>query len=269
MKNKWIRKGNCLAALIGGLLLVGSLGTLPARAQTAPDMGAIRKEFALKDATIAALRLQLAAKEAEIASLRRQLSSQSVPSVEATPQATPQANPTQPVLPLASAAFAPDALPVIRTRAAQGPSVVNGLVTRLYAADLAVTDSSVEFIDTPWEGKTLANAGNLHYLLFNGQRAGDSITFAFRVSRAGTYTVETAQYCTGDQGRYKVEIDGVALQSEMDFGNNNRQPLGKVSLSEGDHTLTYRADGTASDAAGYKVKGIGARFWAIDFVAAA
>lgn len=261
MKNKWTKKANCLVALFGGLLLVGSLGTLPVRAQTGPNMEAIRKDFALKDATIAALRLQLAAKDTEIASLRRQLSSQSVPSVVAIP-------PMQAVLPQASAASVPDELPVIRTRAAQGPSIVDNQVTRLYAANLAVIDSSAVFIDTPWEGKTLVNAGNLHYLLFHGQRAGDYITFGFQVNRPGTYTVETAQFCTGGQGRYKVEIDGAALEPEMDFGNNNRQPLGKVSLSKGDHTLTYRADGTASDVAGYKVNGIVARIWAIDFVTA-
>lgn len=79
--------------------------------------------------------------------------------------------------------------------------------------------------------------------------------------------VETGQYCIGGQGRYKVELDGVALGQEMDFGHNNRQKQGAIRLSEGNHTLTYRADGTASDIAGHRVPGIQARIYSIDFTA--
>ena len=226
-------------------LLMGAI--CPAlRAQTAPSVetprsvDAIRREFAAKDETIAYLRRQLAVKDGEIAALRSQLS---------------------------AATEAPVAAPVWpRTRPASGPSNIGGGTGTLQAIDLAVLDSTAPCVDTPYEGKTLANAGKLHYLFFDAKQAGDYVTFAFQVSEAGNYSLETSQYCIGGQGRYKVEVDGVALAQEMDFGDNLVRRQGKATLTKGDHTLTYRATGVADDVAGYRVPGIGARLCSIDFL---
>lgn len=225
------------------LLLACGLACSALYAQAAPGVGtpksmeAIRKEFAAKDT--------------EIAGLRRQL-----------PAAPLPLRPSSPPMDTAGVPA------IVRTRPAHGQSTIGSGTSRLYATDLGVTDSSAAFVDTPCEGKTLANAGSLHYLLIDGKQTTDYVTFAFHVSQAGKYSVQTVQYCAGGQGRYKVEVDGIALGQEMDFGDNQARTQGQVALDEGAHTLTYRATGIADDVAGYKVQGTAARLYCIDFVSA-
>ena len=95
MKNhKPLWRAKFFAVLIGGPFAIAASSVQPTCAQNAPEVNAIRRGFAAKDAEIAALNAELARQKAEPLTLRKQLSSQNASS----PSDLPPANALPPQL---------------------------------------------------------------------------------------------------------------------------------------------------------------------------
>ncbi|MGD7704947.1 heparinase II/III domain-containing protein [Microlunatus sp. Y2014] len=112
--------------------------------------------------------------------------------------------------------------------------------------DLTITDQSVEV-------REFADSGTMQ---LEAAAADASVSFAF-TAEAGNYDLDLLPFHAGTYGRYEISVDD-AVVTEHDFFDTSSGvaeffTLGRLDLTAGDHTITFRCLGKADASGGFKM----------------
>lgn len=128
-------------------------------------------------------------------------------------------------------------------------SVSSGEIAAASILDTATTNNSGEV-------KTVSVDG-IPCVFFRASAPDDAVTFTFPVEKAGSYQLNLTLPKSPAYGNYQMYLDGTAIGSVYQgYAADvlmSSHPLGSVTLTQGNHTLTMKCVGKENSSTGYLI----------------